>query len=163
MKLAITNTLIAMNFETEGIANVEIDVATLPDAVKHQAMVFGFQTALRNATAGKLEEINKAVESVNGRINTWKTGAWQTQAEAKAAITLSDDERSQVVARVIVMARKAKGDTRSDSEILTAFNALDEARKAAVVASLQKPIDKQIKNALREKKLLSKSGGGADF
>lgn len=163
MKITINGTNISMNFETEGVSNIDLDVATLPEAVKHQAMIFGFQHAMRNATAGKLEEVQKAVDAVTARVGNWKSGSWMTQAEAKAAITLSDEERSQVVARVIVMARKAKGDTRSDSEILTAFNALDEARKAAVVASLQKPIDKQIKNALREKKLLSKSGSGADF
>jgi len=158
MKISIEGSVITQDFETAGVDVVVLDVNTLPDAVKAQAMLFGFQTALRNATAGKLEEVAKAVESVHGRVKTWQAGSWLSQAESKAAVELSKDEKSAIIASVIVLARRAQGDTRTDEEILTAFNGLDEARQGAIVAALQKPIDKRIKDQLRQKKVLAKSG-----
>lgn len=159
MKLAIAGSVITMNFETEGVADIVVDVNELPDAVKAQALMFGFQTALRNATAGKLDELEKAIASVKGRIETWKGGSWQTVAEAKAAIELTDDEKKQIIGATVVMARRAQGDTRTDEEILTAFNGLPDERRGAVLTALQKPIDKRIRDALRQKKALAKGAG----
>lgn len=163
MKLAIAGMIATMNFETAGLADTVVDFSTLPEAVKVEAMKFGFQTAMRNATAGKLEEVEKAKKAVDERVATWQKGDWKTAAEQKAAIELGEDERKGVIGRVIVMARRAKGDTRSEAEILAAFDGLDQDRQKGVLEALKKPIDKQIKDALRQKKLLSKAGAGSEF
>jgi len=164
MKISINGSVISLDFETQGVANPTLDVNELPDAVKAQAMLFGFQTALRNATAGKLEEVEKALASVTGRISTWKSGSWQSVAESKAAVELSDDEKQMIIGTTLVMARRAQGDTRTDEDILAAFNGLPEARKTEILAALAKPIDKRIRDALRQKKAMAKNAAaGVNF
>lgn len=163
-KYTVEGNTIKVDFETEGVASVELDTSTLNDAVKHAAMLFGLQTVMRNSTAGKMDEPVKAREAMLSRISVFKSGAWATEAQAKAAVALTEDERKQVVASVIVLARRAKGDQRADAEILAAFNGLDDNRKGQVIASLQKAIDKRLKDALRQKKVLSKATSTvADF
>lgn len=161
MKITTSGSVISMDFEAEGVAPVSLDVNTLSDDVKVAGLMFGFQTAMRNATAGKLEEISKAVESVNGRIKTWQSGAWLAQGESRAAIELSDDEKKATIAQVLVMARRAQGDTRTDEEILAAFNGLNADRQGEILSALKKPIDKRLKDALRQKKALAKGGTSA--
>jgi hypothetical protein len=156
MKITQNGSIINMNFETEGVADISVDVNSLPDAVKISALMFGFQTALRNSTAGKLDELEKAVASVQGRIKTWTDGSWLSQAESKAAVEITDDEKKSLIAATLVMARRAQGDTRTDEEILTAFNGLPAERQTAVLAALAKPIDKRIREALRQKKAMAK-------
>ena len=161
MKIKSEGSVVSLDFETAGTENMAVDVSAFNDSVKHAAMMFGFQTALRNTTAGKLEELPKALEALKGRVSTWNSGSWLSQAEAKAAVDLSTDEKNAIIGNVIIMARRAQGDTRTDGEILGAFNGLDETRKGAILEALKKPIDKRIKEALRQKKTLAKTAAGA--
>jgi len=156
-----TPSTILVDFEDAAVANISLDVAALTDAVKHAAMMFGFQTVMRNATAGKMDELPKAHAAMLQRVQTWQSGKWVTEAQAKAAAGLSDDERNKIIGEVLIMAKKAKGDTRTGDEILAAFNAIPAEKQQAALESLKKVIDKRVKDALRQKKALAKAVGGA--
>jgi len=158
MKITREGELFTVDFE-DGKDQVTLDVGTLSEDVRTAAMLFGFQTALRNSTAGKLEEMDKARASLTGRVKTWSDGAWLSVAESKAAIELTKEERQQVIGQVVILARRAQGDARTDAEILGAFNGLADERKQAVLKALEKPIDKRLKDALRQKKSLAKGAG----
>lgn len=55
-----------------------LDVDKLPDAVKRAALLFGIQTAARNATAGLFtEEPTTAFKRMAARFKNWTDGVWK--------------------------------------------------------------------------------------
>lgn len=140
----------------DGKDKIVVDVASLAQAVQDAALMFGVRTVLRNTTAGKMDEPEKARTAMLARVALFTSGKWESETTSAAAVELSDEERSKIVGDVIVLAKKAKGDTRSPGDILRAFNGLPEAQRGAAVASLQKMIDKKLKDALRQKRTMAK-------
>jgi len=59
-------------------AEATIDVGALPDAVKQAALLFGVQTAARNATAGLFsEDPVTAFKRMTARFKNWLDGQWK--------------------------------------------------------------------------------------
>lgn len=141
------------------------DLSTLKPEVVTQIAMFGLRTLMRNATAGKIEDLTdgKARQAVEQRLATFASGKFVAEGDAKAKLELTDAEKSEVIRNVIVMAKKAKGDVRAEADIIIAFNGLSPEQKQAIVASLQKVIDKQIKQKLREKKSVAKGAENAQL
>lgn len=64
--------------ENGAVGVATLDVAALPDNVKTAAMLFGLQTAARNATAGLFtEEPVTALKRMASRFETWLKGEWK--------------------------------------------------------------------------------------
>lgn len=166
-KYSTSGTTVTLDLEDSKPALV-CDLASLSPDVQREISLFGLRTLMRNATAGKIEDLSdgKARAAVEQRLATFASGKFTSEAESKAKAELSEDERNDVIRNVIVMAKRAKGDTRDAPTILTAFNALPDAQKSTILATLQKVIDKQMKAKLREKKQTAKSvssATGMDF
>lgn len=138
------------------------DLSKLKPEVQQSIAIFGLRTLMRNATAGKIEDLSdgKARSAVEQRLATFASGRFVSEGESKAKTELSDEERNEVIRNVIVMAKKAKGDTRPATEIIGAFNKLADEQKQTILGTLQKVIDKQLKAKLREKKTVGKATQG---
>lgn len=151
----VAGSVITIDLE-DGQDKIIVDVNSFKPEVQDAGKMFGFKTVLRNTTAGKMDEPPKARAAMLARIKLFQDGMWESEATARAAVELSDEERGKVIGDVIVLAKKAKGDARSPGDILRAFNALPEEQRSAAVASLQKMIDKKLKDALRQKRTMAK-------
>lgn len=67
-----------LRYSVPNAGEATLDVASLPDAVKTAAMLFGIQTAARNATAGLFtEEPESALKRMQQRFATWLKGEWK--------------------------------------------------------------------------------------
>lgn len=143
--------------------SITADLSTYSADVQREIALFGLRTLMRNATAGKIEDLSdgKARRDVENRLATFASGKFTSEQESKAKQELTEEERNDVIRNVIVMAKKAKGDTRDAATIIGAFNTLPDAQKATILGTLQKVIDKQMKAKLREKKQTAKSVGNA--
>lgn len=118
---------------------------------------FGFQTALRNATAGKMDDLDEARKALLARAKVFMETGWKSESEGAGKIELTQEEKDATVARVLCINKRANGDKRTDVEILTAFGGLDDEKKVAVLASIAKPIEKALKQALRDKRTAVKN------
>lgn len=152
--------VLTVDFETEGFAPLTFDLGAAPDTLKNGAAMFGVSTIVRNSTAGKMDDIPAAYALAKAKIAVLASGVIVAKGEAKAKLELTDAEKSEVIAQVIVEAKQAKGDKRERGEIVTAFKALPEAKQGEVLASLAKLIDKGYKAKLKQKKDAAKSDAG---
>lgn len=134
-----------------------VNVGALSQPIMQAACKFGLQTALRNSTAGKMDDLDVARKALRAKVAQFLEGKWAAEGAAKAGIELSDEEKQDIMSAVIVNAYKAKGSTKTPAEILTGFNALDEAQQSGVMTALKKAIDVAIKDALSKKKKAAKS------
>lgn len=142
---------------------ITADLTSYSPEVQQQIAMFGLRTLVRNATAGKIEDLSdgKARAAVEQRLKTFASGKFTSESTSKAGVELTEDEKNDVIRSVIVMAKKANGDPRDEGAIITAFNGLDQTKKQEIVASLQKAIDKQLKTKLKQKKDAAKAGTSA--
>lgn len=150
---------LTINFKEDG-ADVQhvLNASDLTEQVREAAMRFGLQTVLRNATAGKMDEVQDAIKAQAARLATIKGGAWAEQRATKDAIGLSDDEKNDIMFRVITDAYRMKpGNTRTAQEIITWFNGQDETVQQAVLTALKGSIDKALKAALAARKKAGKA------
>lgn len=154
--------VLSIDFEVEGLKKFEVDTALLSDAVQQAAMKFGLQTALRNATAGKMDDPAEGHKALAAKLAVFDSGVWEKAGESKAKIELSAEEKAAVVEEVVIAARRAKGDTRTSAEIIAAFKSLSEDRAKGVLDALAKPIEKKLKARLADRKKLGKVEG-AEF
>ena len=161
-KYVWTNAVLTIDFEQEGLDKFEVDSSKLSQEVRESAMKFGLQTALRNATAGKMDDPAEGHKCLKAKLAVFESGVWEKAGESKAKVELTDAEKSAAITEVVIAARRAKGDTRTDVEIVTAFKALDDTRAAGVLAALAKPIEKKMKQMLADRKKLGKVAG-AEF
>ena len=107
-----------------------VDAEMLSQAVRDAAMRFGLQTVLRNATAGKMDEIDTAIKAQKQRLDTLVGGKWAEQKTAKDAIVLGDDEKLEIVSREVVNAYFMKpSNKKTRAEILIAVTEMDLAKK----------------------------------
>ena len=68
-------------------AEATIDVGALPDAVKQAALLFGVQTAARNATAGLFsEDPVTAFKRMTARFKNWLDGQWKAASAGEDSI-----------------------------------------------------------------------------
>lgn len=148
--------VLTIDSEVEAIGKVEVDLDKLSEPVKQAALKFGLKTALRNSTAGKMDDPAEGFKALKAKLAVFQSGVWEAEGEAKVKVGLTDDERLKILREVLVMARRAKGDKRTDAEIVTAFSELSEQRQADVLAALKTAIAKREKQALAEKKKLAK-------
>lgn len=144
--------------DAEGVEpDLVFDPMACNQSVRDAAMRFGFQVALRNATAGKMDEIDaKARPDLLAKAKVFVGGVWKEATEGKAEVKLSEEERAQVIVEVLLRWKKAKGDKRPDAEILEAFQAIGEVKRKEVLASLAKLIDMALKQRLKDKKAAAK-------
>lgn len=161
MKASTEGTVISFDFE-DGKSPVELDVASLNQEVKDAGLLFGMRTVMRNATAGKMEEVEKARAAMESRVQLFKSGKWQTEGETRAAVELSSAEKDQIVKDAIVLYKKSKGDQREPAAILAAFAQLDGAIQQRFVDSLGSIIKTRMKAMLKDKKSAGKVKGGDD-
>lgn len=144
--------------------DVVMDMDSLSESVVQAAARFGMQTALRNSTAGKMDDLADARKALIAKATVFNAGVWAETKEQKAKAELTEAEQADVIADVIVQAKQAKGDKRAKAEILAAFGALDAAKQKAAIESVQKLIDKALKTKLKQKREAAKAGGTmADF
>lgn len=153
--------VLTVDFETEGLSHIVVDVDKLPEAVQTAGRDFGVQVGLRNSTAGKMQdEPAEAHKLMTAKLKLYSAGTWVAEGEAKAKIVLSDGEKDAIIGDVIIKAKQAKGDKRTPVEILEAFTALPPEQKSAAIASLRKLIDKRFAAALRDRKSAAKADPG---
>jgi len=154
-----TNVL-AIDFEDSNYPVVEVDLADLHETVQDAAMRFGLKTALRNATAGKMDDLAEAYKALCAKAAVFKSGVWAEEREGAEKPSLSDEDKARIIASMIVKAKQARGDKRTADQIMTAFAALDEVAQKAAIASMQKAIDKRFKAELRDRKAAKKLDAG---
>jgi len=152
-----------LTISTDSGESLSVDLDSLSDSVKLGAMKLGIRTALRNATAGKMDDEAEGWKALKAKAAVFDSGVWEKATEAKAKVELTAEEKAQAIAETLVLARRSQGDKRSDAEILEAFNSLDEARQAQIIAALQKAIDKRLAQKLKEKKAIGKTAGVVEF
>lgn len=153
--------VLTIDFEDKAFEPVVVDVSELSSDVQDAALRFGVQVALRNSTAGKMDDLTEGYKALKAKLAVFTAGVWTEAKEAKAAAALTDEEKAVIVADVIVKAKQAKGDKRTPTEIMQAFGGLPEEQRKAAVASLQKLIDKRFKAALRDRKAAAKADAGS--
>jgi hypothetical protein len=100
-----------LTFSIPGAGDASIDIASLPEAVKQAALMFGVQTAARNATAGFFgKEPATALKRMSARFKNWLEGTW------KAASTGGEGEsKTSMLAQAFAEAATAAG-TPMDAE-----------------------------------------------
>lgn len=135
--------------------DLEFDPMQSPQEVRDAAMRFGFATALRNSTAGKMDDLEVARKLLLAKAATFSK-VWAEAKDGKAKVELTADEIAGIVGDVIVRAKQAKGDKRAAADILAAFNARTEDERKATIASLKSLIDKAMKQRLKDKKAAAK-------
>lgn len=148
-----------LTIDNEQGEKLSLDLDQLSDAVKDGAMKLGLRTALRNSTAGKMDDEAEGWKALKAKAAVFSSGVWEKAGEAKAKVELTEAEQLAVVSEILIQARRAQGDKRTDQEILEAFNGLEEARQAEILTALKKAIDKRMAAKLREKKGLAKATG----
>lgn len=150
---------LVIDFEVEGLDKIEVFSNALSPEVRESAMKFGLQTALRNSTAGKMDDPHEGYKALKAKLAVFDSGVWEKAGESKGKVELSEDEKKATIAEVIIAARRAKGDQRTNEQILEAFGGLDQARQAEVIKALAKSIEKKLKQKLADKKKLGKVDG----
>lgn len=151
-----------LTIDNEQGEKLSLDLDQLSDAVKDGAMKLGLRTALRNSTAGKMDDEAEGWKALKAKAAVFTSGVWEKAGEAKAKVELTEAEQLQVLSEVLILARRSQGDKRTDAEILEAFNALDQERQGKILAALKKAIDKRMAQRLREKKGV-KTAGTVEF
>ena len=82
--------------ENGAVGLASLDVAKLPQAVKDAALMFGLQTAARNATAGLFkEEPGQALKRMSARFKNWMDGVW------KAASAGEGERKTSMLAQAV--------------------------------------------------------------
>lgn len=148
--------VLTVDFEVEGLETVRVDLDQLSSEVRLAAAKFGLQHALRNSTAGKMDDPAEGYKAMRAKLAVFNSGVWEKQGESRAKVELTEQEKEATVQEVIIAARRAKGDQRTGEQIITAFEGLDEDRQKAALAALKPAIDKKMKQRLQEKKKLGK-------
>lgn len=146
-----------LTVDNEQGEKLSLDLDQLSDAVKHGAMKLGLRTALRNSTAGKMDDEAEAWKALKAKAAVFTSGVWEKAGETKAKVELTEAEQLAAVSEILIQARRTQGDTRTAEEILEAFNGLEEPRQAEILAALKKAIDKRMAAKLREKKGFAKA------
>lgn len=102
---------LVLTFNVPNAGDASIDVGALPDDVKKAALLFGVQTAARNATAGFFgKEPETALKRMSARFKNWLEGTW------KAASTGGEGEsKTSMLAQAFAEAATASG-TEMDAE-----------------------------------------------
>lgn len=161
-KYTESGTTVSVDLEDSKPA-ITADFASYTPEVQKEISMFGLRTLMRNATAGKMDDVSdgKARTAMEHRLKLFADGKFVAEGTSKASVELSIEEQNEVIRNVIVMAKKAKGDTRDATAIITAFNGLPNEQRKGILASLQKVVDKQMKERLRQKKLAAKAGDNA--
>lgn len=151
MKRTWEGNVLSLDLE-DNSAPISVDVTKFPKDIQDQVFRFGAATKLRNYTAGK--DADKAREALNKGITELMAGNWGVEREK---VELSTAEQVSVVNSYIVAQKRMKGDNRSEGDIISAYRALPEDKRALV----EKKHEKQIKRAMNER-LKAKKGGGVD-
>lgn len=90
-------------------AQATLDVDKLPDAVKHAALLFGIQTAARNATAGLFsDEPTTAFKRMTSRFKNWLDGQW------KAASAGDGERKTSMLSQAVAEAGGITVDEAAD-------------------------------------------------
>lgn len=152
-----------LTVKNEAGESLSVDLDAMSESVKLGAMKLGLRTALRNATAGKRDDEAEGWKALKAKAAVFDSGVWEKATEAKAKVELTEDEQLKVVEEVLILARRSQGDTRSDAEIIEAFNGLEDERKTQVLGALKKTIDKKMAQRLKEKKAMGKTAGTVEF
>lgn len=152
-----------LTVKNEAGESLSVDLDAMSDSVKLGAMKLGLRTALRNATAGKMDDEAEGWKALKAKAAVFDSGVWEKATEAKAKVELTEDEQLKVVEEVLILARRSQGDTRSDAEIIEAFNGLEDERKTQALGALKKTIDKKMAQRLKEKKAMGKTAGTVEF
>jgi hypothetical protein len=88
-----------LKYNIPGAGDAALDVSQLNDDVKQAAMLFGIQTAARNATAGLFkEDPTAALKRMNARFEAWLKGVW------KAASTGEGERPTSLLAMAVAEA-----------------------------------------------------------
>ena len=151
MKYAWEGNKFSIDFE-DNAAPISVEASQFPKNVMELMLKLGIRTKLRNYTAGK--DVADARKAVEVGLKQLLDGNWGVDREK---VELTSDEQKQVVNSYIVAAKRARGDTRDEGAILSAWESLPNDKKDAVL----KANNKQIKRALAER-LKAKKGKGAD-
>ena len=160
------NVLTVTHGEGEGAETLTLNLDDLSPAVIAGATKLGLRTALRNATAGKMDDEAEGWKALKAKAQVFSTGVWEKAGEAKGKVELTQEEIAACLAEVIIAAKRAQGDKRTDAELNEAFVALPEEKKMAILTALKKPIDKKLAQRLKDKKALGKTvaaGNAVDF
>lgn len=152
-----------LSIKNDAGESLSVDLDAMSDSVKLGAMKLGLRTALRNATAGKMDDEAEGWKALKAKAAVFDSGVWEKATEAKAKVELTEDEQLKVVEEVLILARRSQGDTRSDAEIIEAFNGLEDERKTQALGALKKTIDKKMAQRLKEKKAMGKTAGTVEF
>lgn len=152
-----------LTVKNEAGESLSVDLDAMSERVKLGAMKLGLRTALRNATAGKMDDEAEGWKALKAKAAVFDSGVWEKATEAKAKVELTEDEQLKVVEEVLILARRSQGDTRSDAEIIEAFNGLEDERKTQALGALKKTIDKKMAQRLKEKKAMGKTAGTVEF
>lgn len=98
--------------ENGAAAVASLDVSKLPQPVKDAALLFGIQTAARNATAGLFkEEPGQALKRMSARFKNWMDGVW------KAASAGEGERKTSMLAQAVAEAGGITADEAA--EIIT--------------------------------------------
>ena len=152
-----------LSISSEAGESLSVDLDAMSESVKLGAMKLGLRTALRNATAGKMDDEAEGWKALKAKAAVFNSGVWEKATEAKAKVELTQEEQLKVVEEVLILARRSQGDTRTDAEIIAAFNGLADERKGEVLVALKKTIDKKMAQRLKEKKAMGKTAGTVEF
>lgn len=90
-------------------ATASLDVDKLPEPVKRAALLFGIQTAARNATAGLFtEEPGTAYKRMSARFKNWLDGVW------KAASAGDGERKTSMLSQAVAEAGSITVDEAAD-------------------------------------------------
>jgi len=154
---AVDGSTLTIKLSEEDTAPTVVEVAKFSPSIMQAACKFGINTVLRNATAGKMDDLDLARKSIAARVALFMEGKWAAEGSAKAGVELSDEEKQDVISSAIVNAYKAKGSTKTAAQILEGFNALDGTQQSTVLTALKKNIDSAMKDVLSKKKKAAKA------
>lgn len=88
-----------LSYDVPGAGGATLDMAKLPQAVKDAALMFGLQTAARNATAGLFtDDPAAALKRMTGRFKNWMDGVW------KAASSGDGERKTSMLAQAVAEA-----------------------------------------------------------
>lgn len=121
-----------------------LDVNKLPDAVKQAAMLFGLQTAARNATAGLFtEEPATAFKRMGARFKNWMDGVW------KAASAGDGERKTSMLSQAVA---EAGGITVEESADIITSMIEEKVTEAGLSADEEadKPAIRKIGAAVRQ-------------
>jgi len=146
MKYAWEGNKFEIDFEDNG-APTAVEASQFPKNVLDQMLKLGIRTKLRNYTAGK--DTAEARKAIATGLEQLLAGNWGVDREK---IELTTDEQNQVIGSFIVAAKRARGDTRAEDAILSAWNGLPGDKKDAVLKANAKGIKRALAERLKAKK-----------